>query len=158
MLTKPAIRLLFCVVALYVAARGVNARHGLGNPDNLITYDEHYVDGLTAYNVQKYGDTIRHFGLAMQDYNELVEARLQCYAKCHRSSIAKPLEFSTDSELEFFDVVLHRSGCIERCKEDFVGAYPLSAVPYSISDLMELKEAYNYLQMAYYHVRIFVPH
>lgn len=140
----------FSLVVLYASV--VYARQGLGNPDNLIMYDEYYADGITAYNGQKHADTIRYFNHALQDYNQLVEARLKCYAKCRRSPTAKPLQYYGDMELKFFDVVLHRSGCIERCKEDFVGVYPMSAVPHSIADQMEKKDAYNYLQMAYYHV------
>ncbi|KAL5489009.1 hypothetical protein EMCRGX_G018048 [Ephydatia muelleri] len=142
-------RLPLGLVTLLVSA--VSAWQGIGNPDNLITYDEQYVDGLTAYSGQKYADTITHFNRAMKDYNQLAEARLKCYAKCRRSPTEQPLEYSGDTELAFFNVILHRSACIEKCKEDFVGVCPISAAPYSIADLMERKEPYNYLQMAYYH-------
>ena len=151
-LRKAGMRLPLGLITLLVSA--VSAWQGIGNPDNLITYDEQYVDGLTAYSGQKYADTITHFNRAMKDYNQLAEARLKCYAKCRRSPTEQPLEYSGDTELAFFNVILHRSACIEKCKEDFVGVCPISAAPYSIADLMERKEPYNYLQMAYYHVSI----
>lgn len=142
-------KFVLCIVSLLVSS--ISAWQGLGNPDNLVTYDEYYADGLTAYNGQKYADTIRNFNQAVQHYNQLVQARLKCFAKCRRSRGLQPLQHTEDMEITFFETILHRSDCIEKCKEDFVGQYPISAAPYSIVDMMEHREPYNYLQMAYYH-------
>lgn len=123
-----------------------NAQH---DPLSAITYDERYTDALKAYTTQRWTESVPYFRQAVDDYAREEKGRRKCYETC-RGEGGRALD--TDAEGEFFQRVVQRSSCIERCKEDFVGVRPAGGVPSYIEDHMKKREAYNYLQMALYQV------
>ena len=139
-------------IALLYLAASVSAQQGLGDPSSVVTYDEWYVDGLKAYTAQKWSTAISYFRHALEDYNRTMQARSKCFEKCLRQKTAAPSDYADDSELRFFHATILRAACVERCREDYVGARPVGGVPSYIVEHMEKKEIYNYLQMALHQV------
>ena len=129
------------------------AQHGLENPSAAQTYDEYYIDGVNAYSESKWKDAIPFFRHAVEDYNRVADARLKCFAKCTEGDAATAKDYSVSAELALFFIVVRRATCIERCREDFVGARVASATPSFIEQKMLSKEAYNYLQLSLYQVQ-----
>ena len=140
-------------LALLCLAASVSAQQGLGDPSSVVTYDEWYVDGLKAYTAQKWSTAVSYLRHALEDYNRTVQARSKCFEKCLRQKTAAPSDYADDSELRFFHAAIQRAACIERCREDYVGARPVGGVPSYIVEHMQKKEVYNYLQMALHQVR-----
>ena len=140
-------------LALLCLAASVSAQQGLGDPSSVVTYDEWYVDGLKAYTAQKWSTAVSYFRHALEDYNRTMQARSKCFEKCLRQKTAAPSDYADDSELRFFHAAIQRAACIERCREDYVGARPMGGVPSYVVEHMQKKEVYNYLQMSLHQVR-----
>lgn len=144
-----AAHLAIFVIALTLAALG-SAQDILGSPDNPVTYDERYVDGMKAYTAQKWPECIILLRQALEEYGHVEETWRKCFRLCQGEERSVPGDYMRDQEVEFFHRVIQHSTCIRLCKESHLGVQPEAGIPTYVKEHMEELEGYNYLQMALY--------
>jgi len=90
---------------------------------------------------------------AMDEFQRVEDARLQCFKKCSREEIRYPSHRdSMTQDQVFYFTVIQRKHCIRRCEEDIVGLLPIGGVASQVVKQLKRKDGYNYLQVAYYRV------
>ena len=117
-----------------------------------VSHDERFVDGIVAYDEERWSDCVLHMRQAMYEYDRVVRARTKCFDKCSREESRPSFADLPGQGLLALQRLALRSTCIERCKDGHVGARPAGGSPYSIHERLETKETYNYLQVAFFKV------
>ncbi|XP_008328020.1 prolyl 3-hydroxylase 2 isoform X2 [Cynoglossus semilaevis] len=108
-------------------------------------YDLLYNSGVQAFYSGEYADVVRYMEAALSSQAEVRSTRVRCRLRCQDQH---PFD-DTFSELRFFDVVLHRAACMNRCIEDKLGAQSLHKVSEDVAQDFHRRIPYNYLQLAY---------
>lgn len=108
-------------------------------------YDLLYNSGVQAFYSGEYTDVVRYMEAALSSQAEVRSTRVRCRLRCQDQH---PFD-DTFSELRFFDVVLHRAACMNRCIEDKLGAQSLHKVSEDVAQDFHRRIPYNYLQLAY---------
>lgn len=136
------------------SAVAASAQEELDAPVSPVSHDELFVDGVIAYDEERWSDCVLHMRRAMFEYDRLVRARAKCYDKCGREESRPPPPPPPRRGLlpPLLQRLALRSTCIEHCKEGYVGARPAGGTPYSVNERMATKETYNYLQVALFKV------
>ena len=130
----------------------INVKNSLALPkDEGVTFDALYKAGVEAYGSQRWFECTNYFRAGIEDFKFYYQNVADCRQRCKN-------EFSSDTgsgaipEILFFDTVLERSHCIEKCKQKRFGNRPEVNVPEDVYlDFVNLMP-YNYLQMCAYKV------
>uniref|UniRef100_A0A8C8DL02 procollagen-proline 3-dioxygenase n=1 Tax=Oryzias sinensis TaxID=183150 RepID=A0A8C8DL02_9TELE len=113
---------------------------GLSSPHDLL-----YDHAVRAFYNSDYEETVRAMEGALRSHSQLRSTKVRCRLRCQDQH---PFD-GTFSDLRFFDVVLRRSACLDKCMEDKVGAQSLHKVSEDVVQDFTRRIPYNFLQLAY---------
>lgn len=108
-------------------------------------FDLLYDNGVEAFYKGDYGNVVRHMESALSSFAEVRDTRIRCRLRC------KDQHRFGDFKLEeaFFEVILHRTHCMNECIERKLGAQSMHKVSDDIIQDFNRRIPYNYLQLAY---------
>lgn len=112
-------------------------------------YDLLYDHAVQAFYSSDYADVVRYMEGALSSYAEVRRTKVRCRLRCQDQH---PFD-ETFSELRFFDVVLRRAACVNRCVEEKLGTQSVHRVSEDVAQDFHRRIPYNYLQQAYQKVR-----
>ncbi|XP_011472167.2 prolyl 3-hydroxylase 2 [Oryzias latipes] len=108
-------------------------------------HDLLYDNAVRAFYNSDYEETVRAMEGALRSHSQLRSTKVRCRLRCQDQH---PFD-GTFSDLRFFDVVLRRSACLDKCMEDKVGAQSLHKVSEDVVQDFTRRIPYNFLQLAY---------
>uniref|UniRef100_A0A8C7XF77 procollagen-proline 3-dioxygenase n=1 Tax=Oryzias sinensis TaxID=183150 RepID=A0A8C7XF77_9TELE len=108
-------------------------------------HDLLYDHAVRAFYNSDYEETVRAMEGALRSHSQLRSTKVRCRLRCQDQH---PFD-GTFSDLRFFDVVLRRSACLDKCMEDKVGAQSLHKVSEDVVQDFTRRIPYNFLQLAY---------
>ena len=112
-------------------------------------YDLLYDNAVQAFYSTDYKNVVRYMEAALSSYGEVRRTKVRCRLKCQDQH-----PFGEGfSDLRFFDVVLRRAACMDRCIEDKLGTQSVHKVSEDVVQDFHRRIPYNYLQLAYQKVR-----
>uniref|UniRef100_A0A672JSK4 procollagen-proline 3-dioxygenase n=1 Tax=Salarias fasciatus TaxID=181472 RepID=A0A672JSK4_SALFA len=108
-------------------------------------YDLLYDNAVQAFYNGDYRNVVRFMEGALSTHREVRRTRVRCRLRCQdQHPFGK-----TFSDLRFFDVVLRRAACMNRCIEEKLGAQSVHKVSEDVVQDFNRRIPYNYLQLAY---------
>jgi len=115
--------------------------------------DETLTKATKLYFDEDYKPAIKLFEKSIINHKIVKDAQLACSKKCEKSSISKELNLDFDGHrsLEVFGNIIAEANCFKICLEEH--PYRVSKTPISeqhVSDDMEYRKQYDYLQFAYF--------
>lgn len=116
---------------------------------SLQPYDLLYDNAVQAFYSSDYGGVVRYMEGALSSYTEVRRTKVRCRLKCQDQHPFD--EIFTD--LRFFDVVLRRAACMDKCIEEKLGTQSVHKVSQDVVQDFHRRIPYNYLQLAYQKVR-----
>uniref|UniRef100_A0A8C4GJK1 procollagen-proline 3-dioxygenase n=1 Tax=Dicentrarchus labrax TaxID=13489 RepID=A0A8C4GJK1_DICLA len=108
-------------------------------------YDLLYDNAVQAFYNNDYSDVVRFMEGALSSYTEVRRTRVRCRLGCQDQH---PFDASF-SDLVFFDVVLKRAACMNKCIEEILGSQSVHKVSEDVVQDFQRRIPYNYLQLAY---------
>ncbi|XP_035509034.1 prolyl 3-hydroxylase 2 [Morone saxatilis] len=108
-------------------------------------YDLLYDNAVQAFYNNDYSDVVRFMEGALSSYTEVRRTRVRCRLGCQDQH---PFDASF-SDLVFFDVVLKRAACMNKCIEEILGSQSVHKVSEDVVQDFHRRIPYNYLQLAY---------
>lgn len=108
-------------------------------------YDLLYDTAVRAFYSSDYDGVVRHMEAALSSHREVRRTKVRCRLRCQDQH---PFE-ETFSDLRFFDAVLRRAACMDRCIEEKLGAQSVHKVSEDVVQDFNRRIPYNYLQLAY---------
>ncbi|XP_041863126.1 prolyl 3-hydroxylase 2 [Melanotaenia boesemani] len=108
-------------------------------------YDLLYDNAVQAFYNGDYDNVVRYMEAALSSYSEVRHTKVRCRLRCQDQH---PFD-ETFSDLRFFDVVLHRAACMNKCIEDKLGTQSVHKVSEDVVQDFNRRIPYNYLQQAY---------
>ncbi|KAJ3598785.1 hypothetical protein NHX12_032749 [Muraenolepis orangiensis] len=108
-------------------------------------YDLLYENAVRAFYNSDYTNVVRYMEGALSSYAEVTSAQVQCRLRCQDQH---PFD-AVLRELQFFDVVLRRSACLNTCIEERIGTQSMHKVSEDVIQDFHRRIPYNYLQLAY---------
>lgn len=108
-------------------------------------YDLLYDNAVRAFYRGDHSDVVRFMEGALSRHREVRRTRIRCRLRCQDQH---PFG-QTFSDLRFFDVVLRRAACMNRCIEERLGAQSVHKVSEDVVQDFNRRIPYNYLQLAY---------
>ncbi|XP_051803434.1 prolyl 3-hydroxylase 2 [Acanthochromis polyacanthus] len=108
-------------------------------------YDLLYDTAVRAFYSSDYDGVVRFMEAALSSHREVRRTKVRCRLRCQDQH---PFE-ETFSDLRFFDVVLRRAACMDRCIEEKLGAQSVHKVSEDVVQDFNRRIPYNYLQLAY---------
>lgn len=108
-------------------------------------YDLLYDTAVRAFYSSDYDGVVRHMEAALSSHREVRRTKVRCRLRCQDQH---PFE-DTFSDLRFFDAVLRRAACMDRCIEEKLGAQSVHKVSEDVVQDFNRRIPYNYLQLAY---------
>lgn len=112
-------------------------------------YDLLYDNAVEAFYSADYESVVRYMEGALSSHRQVRATRVRCRLRCQDQH---PLDESF-SDLRFFDSVLRRAACMNKCIEEKVGTQSLHKVSEDVVQDFNRRIPYNYLQQAYQKVR-----
>lgn len=112
-------------------------------------YDVLYDNAVEAFYSADYESVVRYMEGALSSHRQVRATRVRCRLRCQDQH---PLDESF-SDLRFFDSVLRRAACMNKCIEEKVGTQSLHKVSEDVVQDFNRRIPYNYLQQAYQKVR-----
>lgn len=112
-------------------------------------YDLLYDNAVEAFYSADYESVVRYMEGALSSNRHVRATRVQCRLRCQDQH---PFDESF-SDLRFFDSVLRRAACMNKCIEAKVGTQSLHKVSEDVVQDFNRRIPYNYLQQAYQKVR-----
>ncbi|XP_030640483.1 prolyl 3-hydroxylase 2 [Chanos chanos] len=112
-------------------------------------YDLLYDNGVEAFYRGDYKEVVKYMEKALSSFTELRQTKTRCRLKCkdrHRFDGYK-------SDLQFFDTLLRRASCLNKCIESKIGPQSMHKVSEDVIQDFHRRIPYNYLQMAYYKLK-----
>jgi len=113
-------------------------------------YDLLYDNAVQAFYNSDYENVVRYMEGALSSYTEVRRTKVRCRLRCQDQH---PFD-ETFSDLRFFDVVLHRAACMNKCIEEKLGSQSVHKVSEDVVQDFQRRIPYNYLQMAYQKVGV----
>ncbi|OCT78503.1 prolyl 3-hydroxylase 2 [Xenopus laevis] len=115
---------------------------------SLEPYDLLYESGIEAYYRNDYQKVIYYMELALSNYSQLRQTKLNCRLGCKQRY---PLEVSPRFwDISFFTVILSRAACVKQCEESSLGTVSRHKVSEDIKGEFYRRIPYNFLQRAYF--------
>uniref|UniRef100_A0A3Q4HF27 procollagen-proline 3-dioxygenase n=1 Tax=Neolamprologus brichardi TaxID=32507 RepID=A0A3Q4HF27_NEOBR len=108
-------------------------------------YDVLYDNAVEAFYSADYESVVRYMEGALSSHRQVRATRVRCRLRCQDQH---PLDESF-SDLRFFDSVLRRAACMNKCIEEKVGTQSLHKVSEDVVQDFNRRIPYNYLQQAY---------
>ncbi|KAM4628667.1 prolyl 3-hydroxylase 2 [Polymixia lowei] len=108
-------------------------------------YDLLYDNGVHAFYNNDYKSVVRYMEAALGSYAEVRRSKVRCRLRCQDQH---PFD-ATFADLQFFDVVLRRSACMNTCIEEKIGTQSMHTVSEDVIQDFHRRIPYNYLQLAY---------
>uniref|UniRef100_A0A669EMC5 procollagen-proline 3-dioxygenase n=1 Tax=Oreochromis niloticus TaxID=8128 RepID=A0A669EMC5_ORENI len=108
-------------------------------------YDLLYDNAVEAFYSADYESVVRYMEGALSSNRHVRATRVQCRLRCQDQH---PFDESF-SDLRFFDSVLRRAACMNKCIEAKVGTQSLHKVSEDVVQDFNRRIPYNYLQQAY---------
>uniref|UniRef100_A0A3P8S742 procollagen-proline 3-dioxygenase n=1 Tax=Amphiprion percula TaxID=161767 RepID=A0A3P8S742_AMPPE len=108
-------------------------------------YDLLYDTAVRAFYSSDYGGVVRSMEAALSSHREVRRTKVRCRLRCQDQH---PFE-ETFSDLRFFDAVLRRAACMDKCIEEKLGAQSVHKVSEDVVQDFNRRIPYNYLQLAY---------
>ncbi|XP_056460619.1 prolyl 3-hydroxylase 2 [Gadus chalcogrammus] len=108
-------------------------------------YDLLYENAVRSFTEGDYTNAVRYMEGALSSYAEVTSAQVRCRLRCQDQH---PFD-APFRELQFFEVVLHRSACINTCIEEKIGTQSMHKVSEDVIQDFNRRIPYNYLQLAY---------
>ncbi|XP_004570276.2 prolyl 3-hydroxylase 2 isoform X1 [Maylandia zebra] len=108
-------------------------------------YDLLYDNAVEAFYSADYESVVRYMEGALSSHRQVRATRVRCRLRCQDQH---PLDESF-SDLRFFDSVLRRAACMNKCIEEKVGTQSLHKVSEDVVQDFNRRIPYNYLQQAY---------
>ncbi|XP_054871615.1 prolyl 3-hydroxylase 2 [Amphiprion ocellaris] len=108
-------------------------------------YDLLYDTAVRAFYSSDYGGVVRYMEAALSSHREVRRTKVRCRLRCQDQH---PFE-ETFSDLRFFDAVLRRAACMDKCIEEKLGAQSVHKVSEDVVQDFNRRIPYNYLQLAY---------
>ncbi|XP_034035772.1 prolyl 3-hydroxylase 2 [Thalassophryne amazonica] len=108
-----------------------------------------YDSAVQAFYNGDYESVVRHMEGALSSYAQVRRAKVRCRLMCSDQHVFE----ETFSDLGFFDVVLRRAACTNKCIEEKVGTQSLHKVSEDVVQDFNRRIPYNYLQMAYHKLK-----
>ncbi|XP_069550864.1 prolyl 3-hydroxylase 2 [Brachyistius frenatus] len=108
-------------------------------------YDLLYDDAVQAFYNSDYENVVRYMEGALSSYAEVRRTKVRCRLRCQDQH---PFD-ETFSDLLFFDVVLRRAACLDKCIEEKIGTQSMHRVSEDVVQDFHRRIPYNYLQLAY---------
>uniref|UniRef100_A0A7N8Y2Y2 procollagen-proline 3-dioxygenase n=1 Tax=Mastacembelus armatus TaxID=205130 RepID=A0A7N8Y2Y2_9TELE len=108
-------------------------------------YDLLYDSAVQAFYNSDYEKVVRDMEGALSSHREVRRTKVRCRLRCQD-------QFPFDeafSDLRFFDVVLRRAACMNRCIEEKLGTQSRHKVSEDVVQDFNRRIPYNFLQMAY---------
>ncbi|KAM9761987.1 prolyl 3-hydroxylase 2 [Menidia menidia] len=109
-------------------------------------YDLLYDTAVRAFYAGDYESVALRMEEALRSHSEARRARVRCRLRCQDQH---PFPEETFSDLSFFDSVLRRAACMNRCIEEKLGSQSMHKVSEDVVQDFQRRIPYNYLQMAY---------
>lgn len=112
---------------------------------SLEPYDFLYNNGVEAFYRGDYNNVVRYMEGALSSYAEVRQTKVLCWLMCQERH-----PFDTYSlDLLFFDVVLQRTSCLNKCIGVKIGTQSMHRVSEDVIQDFHRRIPYNYLQLAY---------
>uniref|UniRef100_A0A4W6FGU2 procollagen-proline 3-dioxygenase n=1 Tax=Lates calcarifer TaxID=8187 RepID=A0A4W6FGU2_LATCA len=108
-------------------------------------YDLLYDNAVQAFYSSDYENVVRYMEGALSSCREVRRTKVRCRLRCQDQH---PFD-DTFSDLRFFDVVLRRAGCMNKCIEEKLGTQSVHKVSEDVVQDFNRRIPYNYLQLAY---------
>lgn len=108
-----------------------------------------YDNAVQAFYSGDYGGVVRYMEGALSSYTEVRRTKVRCRLRCQDQH---PFD-ETFTDLRFFDVVLRRAACMDKCIEEKLGTQSVHKVSQDVVQDFHRRIPYNYLQLAYQKVR-----
>lgn len=108
-------------------------------------YDLLYDNAVEAFYSADYESVVRYMEGALSSHRQVRATRVRCRLRCQDQH---PLDESF-SDLRFFDSVLRRAACMNKCIEEKVGTQSLHKISEDVVQDFNRRIPYNYLQQAY---------
>ncbi|XP_071764660.2 prolyl 3-hydroxylase 2 isoform X1 [Centroberyx gerrardi] len=108
-------------------------------------YDLLYDNAVQAFYKSDYTSVVRFMEGALSSYAEVRRTKVRCRLRCQDQH---PFD-AAFSDLRFFDVVLRRSACMNKCIEEKIGTQSMHKVSEDVVQDFHRRIPYNYLQLAY---------
>lgn len=108
-------------------------------------YDLLYDNAVQAFYSSDYAGVVRFMEAALSSHREVRSTKVRCRLRCQDQHQFE----ETFSDLGFFDAVLRRAACMDRCIEDKLGAQSVHKVSEDVVQDFNRRIPYNYLQLAY---------
>lgn len=118
---------------------------------SLEPYDLLYDNAVQAFYNNDYTNVVRYMEGALSSYAEVRRTKVRCRMMCQDQH---PFD-GTISDLQFFDVVLRRSSCMNECIEEKLGTQSMHKISEDVIQDFNRRIPYNYLQLAYQKVGAF---
>lgn len=112
-------------------------------------YDFLYDNAVQAFYSSDYINVVRYMEGALSSYAEVRRTRVRCRLRCQDQH---PFD-EAFSDLRFFDAVLRRAACMNKCIEEILGSQSVHKVSEDVVQDFHRRIPYNYLQLAYQKVR-----
>ncbi|KAM6963057.1 prolyl 3-hydroxylase 2 [Aplochiton taeniatus] len=112
---------------------------------SLEPYDLLYDNGVEAFYTSDYTNVVRYMEGALSSYAVARQTKVRCRLMCQNQH---PFD-ATSSDLQFFDVVLRRSSCLNECIEEKLGTQSMHKISEDVIQDFQRRIPYNYLQLAY---------
>uniref|UniRef100_A0A668AZM2 procollagen-proline 3-dioxygenase n=1 Tax=Myripristis murdjan TaxID=586833 RepID=A0A668AZM2_9TELE len=108
-------------------------------------YDLLYNNAVQAFYSNDYNSVVRYMEGALSSYAEVGRTKIRCRLRCQDQH---PFD-ATFSDLRFFDVLLRRSACMNKCIDAKLGTQSMHKVSEDVVQDFHRRIPYNYLQQAY---------
>lgn len=112
-------------------------------------YDLLYDNAVQAFYNSDYENVVRYMEGALNSHSEVRRTKVRCRLRCQDHHQFE----ETFSDLRFFNVVLRRAACMNKCIEEKVGTQSVHRVSEDVVQDFNRRIPYNYLQLAYLKVR-----
>ena len=117
-------------------------------------YDLLYENAVRSFTDGDYADVVRYMEGALSSHAQVTGAQVRCRLRCQDQHPFDQFDAAAAAafrELQFFEVVLHRSACINACIEAKIGTQSMHKVSEDVIQDFNRRIPYNYLQRSEEH-------
>ncbi|XP_055382658.1 cartilage-associated protein-like [Condylostylus longicornis] len=120
--------------------------------DDIKTFVDYYHDGVTSYLGNDWVGCISSLERAVVLYNDYYNTLTYCRVSCDMErSILKPTFEENYGDYHFYEGILHKTLCLEKCRNEQLKNIPkFFTVEYKDKIIFKQRKPYNYLQICYF--------
>lgn len=116
-----------------------------------------FEQGVEAYLENRFEDCVTHFEDSLKKYHGYRKKLLHCRLKCkNEAELSEPLYHVDIENLAFYEKAVKQTLCLIRCENENPEIIENYNVNNEIAKLFEEHKPYEYLQLCYFQVQLFL--